>query len=261
VDAWDFVSWWALALVFGVTACGGKSTDTVNESSGAGGTSASSGGSTSGSSGNGGSPAGSGGMASGNGGTTSGGGGTMSGGGGITSGGSGGDGGAAASGGACDPVFWTGIPDQPGCYHGTSQGWEQVPCVCDVALSNSTHAVLSATLALTFTPDQPTPSLTDLPDVEIVFADGDETLYGVWSKQAELAGTFSVTAADGSTTVRLAASSVVLDPVAVAACQTVTGEASVSGTNTELRTHATFADAAGNVMLMSDGTCANPVPL
>lgn len=162
-----------------------------------------------------------------------------------------GSGGAA---GTCDPTMnsQASVPSSQGCFAGTDRGWVQVPCLCELWLKNTTESPLA--VVLTLYGGSPDP---DASGGELDLKDPDATFYSVWSLQAAAGAPISVVRDGNVTAVRPAASSVALSSVVVPACSFFTGQANV-GISGALSMHADFLDAAGNVVLTSDGSCFRP---
>lgn len=118
---------------------------------------------------------------------------------------------------------------------------------------------MSVKLALAFSPADMVPSLTGSPDVEVKFEDADASWYGVWAPQAARDASFNVTNDTGYTTVRLGASSVNLDSVAMAGCESRSPTGSISapyGTFLNLDMQATLTDSAGRLVANDSGQCS-----
>jgi hypothetical protein len=134
-----------------------------------------------------------------------------------------------------------------------------LPCNCDLWLRNTAGGPVSVKLALAFSPADMLPSLTGSPDVEVKFEDADASWYGVWAQQAARDASFNVTNDSGYTTVRLGASSVDLDPVAMAGCESRSPTGSISapyGTFLNLDMQATLTDAEGRLVANDTGQCS-----
>jgi hypothetical protein len=141
--------------------------------------------------------------------------------------------------------------------------WQPTPCDCDLWLSNPVGAKAAVAFSFTFLPANIVPSLTDLPDVEVTFEDADASWYKVWARQPQLLAqpSFSVTTADGKTTVRLASNSVTLDPVSLPGCARSVPTSSIQGnwgTPLFLEMHATLTDASGSLIANEMGGCSQP---
>jgi len=117
---------------------------------------------------------------------------------------------------------------------------------------------VSVKLALAFSPADMVPSLVGTPDVEVKFEDADASWYGVWAAQAARDASFNVTSDSGFTTVRLGASNVHLDPVAMAGCESRSPTGSISapyGTFLNLDMRAALTDAGGRLVANDTGEC------
>jgi hypothetical protein len=154
-------------------------------------------------------------------------------------------------------------PPAVGCYFYTNGVWHPTPCDCDLSLSNPIGASVAVAFSFTFSPANAVPSLTDLPDVEVTFEDADASWYKVWARQPQSLThpIFSVTKADGKTTVRLASNTVTLDPVSLPGCARSVPKGSIHaawGTALALDMQATLTDASGNLVANDTGTCSQP---
>jgi hypothetical protein len=139
--------------------------------------------------------------------------------------------------------------------------WEELPCSCELWFRNPVTTPVEAAVRLAFTPSDTTPSLDDQPQVDVSFPDPDRAFDTVWSSQAGSGTDFTVTAAEGVTTVRLGTNELALQPVTVPGCNRSTAAASVKGpwgTRLLLTLSATFSDAAGTVVGSSTGECEQP---
>lgn len=154
------------------------------------------------------------------------------------------------------------MPDQPGCYENDmGSGWFSVPCLCDLWLTNTMPAPITAGIQLLVTPPEQVPTLNGPLDVEVAFDDPDASWYATWTKQAGNGAAFTVTNEGGTTTVRMGEGSVVLASVPLTACETRKAIAHVSpGSNAaKLSMHAVLGN--GSAFATTDGTCMNPPPL
>jgi hypothetical protein len=111
------------------------------------------------------------------------------------------------------------------------------------------------------------PSLTTTPDVEVAFDDADSSWYNVWSTQTGAGSAFAVTHNGGAatTTVRLGAYSVTLNPVPLAAGQSRNANGTInpgSGTLT-LQIGATLTEtgSSGQVLVTNGGSCTQTAPV
>jgi hypothetical protein len=127
-------------------------------------------------------------------------------------------------------------------------------------LPNATTSDGNVQISLTAAPNSNTPpSLTVSPDVEVTFDDADSSWFNTWNAQSGNGTTFAVTHNSGanSTTVRLGAFSVVLNPVPLMAGQTRSATANInptSGTLT-LQLGAKLTDSGGQVLANNGGSC------
>jgi hypothetical protein len=132
------------------------------------------------------------------------------------------------------------------------------PCVFQ--LTNGTSSNGNVQITLTVTPNSNTPpSLTGSPDVEVTFDDVDSSWFNVWNSQAGNGTTFAVTHSNGtnSTTVRLGAFSVVLNPAPLMASQSrnATGNINPTSGTLTLQLGATLTDSGGQVLANNGGSC------
>ena len=132
------------------------------------------------------------------------------------------------------------------------------PCVFQ--LTNGTTSDGTVQITLTATPNSNTaPSLTVSPDIEVTFDDPDSSWFNVWNAQAGNGTTFAVTHNSGtnSTTVRLGAFSVVLNPVPLMAGQSrnATGNINPTSGTLTLQLGATLTDSGGQVLANNGGSC------
>jgi hypothetical protein len=137
------------------------------------------------------------------------------------------------------------------------------PCV--YPLTNATTSNGNVQLTLSVTPNTgTTPSLTGFPDVEVTFDDADSSWFNVWNTQAGNGTTFSVTHNGGtsSTTVRLGAFSVALNPVPLSASQTRNAKGIInptSGGTLTLQIAGTLT--AGTQVVNNGGSCVATAPV
>lgn len=135
---------------------------------------------------------------------------------------------------------------------------------CEYPLTNATTSSGNAQLTLSVTPISGTiPSLTSAPDVEVAFDDGDSSWFNVWNAQSGNGSSFSVKHSGSTTTVRLGAYSVALNPVPLAAGQSRNATGTInpgSGTLT-LQIAATLTDSANNVLVTNGGSCTASTPV
>jgi hypothetical protein len=122
-----------------------------------------------------------------------------------------------------------GPPSSFGCAELLNGTWVELPCNCALWLENSDTLPHLARIGLTFTPPDSTPSLTDAPDVEVAFPDASGDWARLWSNDPGAGTSFTVTQADGTTTVRLGVAQLGLLPVTLPACTRVDATAKVSG--------------------------------
>jgi len=137
---------------------------------------------------------------------------------------------------------------------------------CAYPLTNATTSAGNAQITLSVTPITGTaPSLTALPDVEATFDDADSSWYNVWQSQAGVGTTFSVTHNSGanSTTVRLGAFSVALNPVPLGASQTrnMTGVINPGSGSLTLQIQGTLTGPANQVLVTNGGSCVASTPV
>jgi hypothetical protein len=132
------------------------------------------------------------------------------------------------------------------------------PCVFQ--LTNGTTSDGNVRISLTATPNSNTPpSLTFSPDVEATFDDADSSWFNVWTAQTGNGTTFAVTHNSGtnSTTVRLGAFGVTLDPVPLGAGQSRNETGNINPTNgtLTLQMGAILTDAGGTMLAQNGGSC------
>jgi hypothetical protein len=132
------------------------------------------------------------------------------------------------------------------------------PCVFQ--LTNGTSSNGNVQITLTVTPNSNTPpSLTVSPDVEVTFDDSDSSWFNVWNSQAGNGTAFAVTHNSGanSTTVRLGAFSMVLNPVPLTAGQSrnATGNINPTSGTLTLQLGATLTNSGGQVLANNGGSC------
>jgi hypothetical protein len=139
------------------------------------------------------------------------------------------------------------------------------PCVYPI--TNGTTLPGDAQITLSVTPTTGTkPSLTALPDIEVSFDDSNSYWFNVWSVQTGAGSTFAVTHSGNSTTVRLGAFSVALDPVSLAAgeSRTATGTINLDSATpaATLQIAATLmkAGGGGQVVVANGGSCMAIAP-
>jgi hypothetical protein len=172
------------------------------------------------------------------------------------------DSGATDDGEVCDPPAPPSptMPQEEGCYVNYGDGWVAVPCFCELWLENTTPGPATAGIELTVTPPEEVPTLTGTLNVEIAFDDPDASWYAIWTAQPGNGDAFTVTSEGGATTVRMGASGLSLGPVPLAACETRTAKAHVSGSYTAtLSMHAVLDD--GTVFAATDGSCSDIPPM
>jgi hypothetical protein len=140
------------------------------------------------------------------------------------------------------------------------------PCV--YPLTNGTSSNGNAQITLSIGPATGTaPSLTALPDVEVVFDDSDASWFNAWNSQTGNGSTFAVTHSGSSTTVRLGAFSVALNSVPLAAGQTRTATGTVnlpSGSppaTLQIAASLTETGAGGKVLVANGGSCVANAPV
>lgn len=136
------------------------------------------------------------------------------------------------------------------------------PCV--YPLTNGTTSNGTAQITLTVTPNTgTTPSLTGSPDVEVTFDDSDSSWFNVWNTQTGNGTTFSVTHNGGanSTTVRLGAFSVALNPVPLSASQTRNATGSINPTSGTLTLQIAATLTAGGQVVNNGGSCTASAPV
>lgn len=144
----------------------------------------------------------------------------------------------------------------------------QFGSTCEYPLTNATTTAGSAQITLSVTPTTgAVPSLTTTPDVEVAFDDADSSWYNVWSTQTGAGSAFAVThnGGAGTTTVRLGAYSVTLNPVPLAAGQSRNANGTInpgSGTLT-LQIGATLTEtgSSGQVLVTNGGSCTQTAPV
>lgn len=132
------------------------------------------------------------------------------------------------------------------------------PCVYQ--LTNGTTSNGNVQITLTVTPISNTPpSLTVSPDVEVTFDDADSSWFNVWNSQAGNGTTFAVTHNNvaNSTTVRLGAFSVALNPVPLLASESrnATGNINPTSGTLTLQLGAILTDSGGQVLANNGGSC------
>jgi hypothetical protein len=153
------------------------------------------------------------------------------------------------------------MPTKPGCYENLGQGWIHVPCSCELWLKNKAKVDAQVELDFTAMASDTQPTLGGPLDVEIAFDDPDASWYAVWASQTQAKDSFAVTSGAGKTTVRMAANTVKLAPVALAACRRRDANAIVGGVvGAELSMHAVLRDDAGNAIATYDGSCEDIPP-
>jgi hypothetical protein len=179
-----------------------------------------------------------------------------------STGGSSGAGGTGNTGGVClGGSSSSGVPGETGCYADTPQGWQRVPCNCELLLDNESTSALEVRLTLAVTPGDTPPSLTGSPEIAVEFADPDSAFFAVWSPQPENGSAFSITRAGDVTRVRLGVTKVVLAPALLTGCQSRVGNATVDGTFSEtLHMEASLTDESGAARATTEGSCFNPLP-
>ena len=153
------------------------------------------------------------------------------------------------------------VPREVGCYAGIDGVWHAVPCECDLWVDSTFSSELRVGFSLSFTPANLAPSLDGDVDVELEFPDPAANWFDTWQRQAELTMSFAVahSSQDGTTTVRLGQSEVVLEPVPLAACESRRPRASVRGpwgTTLQLDMVATLTDASGRAVATINNDCA-----
>ena len=136
---------------------------------------------------------------------------------------------------------------------------------CQYPVTNATVSNGNVQITLTATPNTgTTPSLTGAPDVGATFDDADSSWFNVWSSQAGKGTTFAVSHSGNTTTVRLGAFSVAMDPVPLNAGRTRTLTANidpVSGDTLTLQIAATLKDLSGNTLVTNGGSCTQSAPI
>jgi hypothetical protein len=106
----------------------------------------------------------------------------------------------------------------------------QISGPLEYALSNASGSAGDAQITLSLSPPIGTaPSLTADPDVEVQFDDADASWWNAWKAQAGSGKSFAATHSGNTTTVRLGAYSVKLDPVPLAAGEKRNAAGSVTG--------------------------------
>jgi hypothetical protein len=138
---------------------------------------------------------------------------------------------------------------------------------CAYPLTNATTSNGSLILTLSVPTTETEPSLTGLPDIEVVFDDADSSWFRDWMSQAIDEGTFTVTHDDGAgtTTVRLGAYSVVLDSVELDAGESRTAAGIfklVPGASVSLQIAGNLTDDndESTVLAENGGTCQFTAP-
>lgn len=178
----------------------------------------------------------------------------------ATTGGAGGQ--SIDGGGMCNapPPPTPTMPNQPGRYFNDNGiGWVAIPCSCDLWMANTLPTPITATIQLTVTPPDQTPTLDGPLDVEIAFDDPDASWYATWAKQTGNGASFTVTHEASTTTVRMGQSTLALLPAPVAACTTRKATAHVFGSSSAtLSMHAALE--SGLPFPTTDATCLNPPP-
>jgi hypothetical protein len=137
---------------------------------------------------------------------------------------------------------------------------------CEYPLTNGTTSNANVQITLTVTPNTgATPSLTGLPNVSATFDDADSSWFSVWNAQPGNGTAFTVTHNGGanSTTVRLGAFSVALNPVPLAASQSRNLTSSIQPVSGSLTVQfaATLTDSSGTVLVTNGGSCNASVPV
>jgi hypothetical protein len=129
---------------------------------------------------------------------------------------------------------------------------------CELPLTNATTSNGNVTLTLTAVGTKPT--LTGTDDLTMTLDDPTQAFFTAWQPGAGTA--YSLTSANGQTTVRLGRTSVVLASVPFAAGQTVTATATGSiaqgESGVELQIAATLTDSTGARLVANGLTCAIP---
>jgi hypothetical protein len=164
---------------------------------------------------------------------------------------------------APDAAPATGPPPQVvGCYVGTIC-WQKVPCNCELPIKNPATSVANVQFALTVMPATVTPSSSGDLEITVAFDDPDASWYAAWTGQAGATPTFAVTKTAGTTTVTLAATSVVLPKVPLPASASREVWARVIGGpwSTSLDMKATVTNAAGATLADARGSCVEILPL
>jgi hypothetical protein len=133
---------------------------------------------------------------------------------------------------------------------------------CEIPLTNATTS--SGNVTLTLTASGATPSLTGMNNLSVTFDDPNGTWAAVWVAGTGSGVAYQVMAVGGQTTVRLGHTSVALDPVPLAAGQSVTGTAAVSlgpeQPTTTLQVGATLTDSGGNALVGNGVSCVGMAP-
>jgi hypothetical protein len=130
-------------------------------------------------------------------------------------------------------------------------------------IENPAASVANVQFALTVTPGTVTPSLSGDPEITVAFDDPDASWYAAWATPAGSTTTFAVTKAAGTTTVTLAAASVVLPKVPLPASASREVWARVIGgpSSTSLDMEAKVTNAAGATLADARGSCVEIMPL
>ncbi len=132
------------------------------------------------------------------------------------------------------------------------------PCVFQLTNGTASNGSVQITLSVAPVSNTP-PSLTVTPDMEVTFDDADSSWFNVWNGQAGNGTSFAVTHNSGtnSTTVRLGAFSVALNPVPLQAGQSrnATGTLNPTSGTLTLQLGAVLTDSGGNVLANNGGSC------
>ncbi len=175
--------------------------------------------------------------------------------------------GGSASGGACQvpvpepPTFDGGPPESFHCAVERGGVWVETPCSCELWLRNPSAAPVDVSISLAFTPADWIPAYAVALDRELHFQDLDSAWYAVWARQAARTAMLTVTHVGNVTSVRLDASELTLDSIALPGCAAETPTASVTGPWGELldlKMQAILTDASGHTVASSMGDCFQP---
>ncbi len=149
-----------------------------------------------------------------------------------------------------------------GCSEDLGAGWVAIPCVCELWTQNTAPDPATATIELTLSPPDFTPTFGGPLLVQIAFEDPDTSWYTIWAAQPGNGSAYQVTTQSGTTTVTLGASDVTLPPVPLEACEMRKAWASIPGEYyaCTLSMNMQAVITAGGTVTMTSGPCFNEPP-